>query len=340
MATYLIDCGPGGDLVELGRRVVSYLGPDAMLARTHDILYGGVDTRSSGADVFIGLQSTGTMATETWVHPRSGPRSRVLADSIQAEMWRYGARGGTRTGDLSALAPERHLPNAAACLVEVDDRVRHTREPRAIDEMAQVIANAARGARFGGRGAASAAARGFDAAPAVENPLMQPFADLVARARTDSAYRERAHADPIAALRELGVEVPADIQDAMATHLRGAISGPAATTAGWARGLSAAIEVNARPWGVVISLDSQTTSDLANGTNVVAGILTAIAGVCTATGNVPCAAVSAILSGYLWAMASLISLMNRGNGVYLTIPWTSFLPAPFGTPGLVIPTPR
>lgn len=54
----------------------------------------------------------------------------------------------------------------------------------------------------------------------------------------------------------------------------------------------------------------------------------------------PCTAVAGILSGYLWAMASVVSLMNRGNGVYLTIPWTTFLPPPLATPGLVIPTPR
>src|SRR5678816_3650463 len=92
MATYLIDCGSGGDLLELGRRFVSYLGPDAVLARSHDLVYGGVDARSSGADVFIGLQSTGGMGTETWIHPRSGPRSRALADTLQSELWRFGAR--------------------------------------------------------------------------------------------------------------------------------------------------------------------------------------------------------------------------------------------------------
>jgi hypothetical protein len=339
MATFLIDCGTGGELAELGRRVVSYLGPDAVLGRTSDLVYGGVDARSSGAEVFIGLQATGATGTETWVHPRSDQRSRMLADTIQSEMWRYGGRGTTRTGDLSALAPERHSPGAAACILEVDDRVRHTRDGAALDGMAQAIARAARGARYGG--AARAQVRAFDAAAApVDDPMLRPFYDLVSRSRSDGAYRERVIADPVGALRDLGVEVPPDLQEAMATHLRDTIRGQVASAQSWSRGLEAPqVEVYARPWGVVIALNSQATTDLANGSNAIAGVLAMVTAVCGASGNVPCAAVTGIIGGYLWAMASVISLMNRGNGVYLTIPWTSFLPPPLGVP-LVIPTPR
>jgi outer membrane lipoprotein SlyB len=85
------------------------------------------------------------------------------------------------------------------------------------------------------------------------------------------------------------------------------------------------------------ALAPQATSDLSNGANAVAGVGAIIAAACGASSNVPCAAVAGIISGYLWAMASVISLMNRGNGVYLTIPWTSFLPL---MPKIVIPTPR
>lgn len=338
MTTYLIDCAPGSDLAELGRRVVEHLRPDAVLTRSHDLVYGGIEARPSGADVFIGLQSTGAMTTETWIHPRGGPRSRALADGLQAELWRYGARGAARTGDLSVLCPERHLPDAAAVLVELDERARAARAPGALDDLAHAIANAARGARHGGRTAA-APAHGLEVARAADPPMMRPFADLVARARTDGAYRDRSSADPIAALRELGVEIPAELQEAMITHLRAVISGAVSRTQGWARGLSAAVEINARPWGVVISLDSQTTSDLTNGTQAVAGVLAMIATVCSASGAAPCAVVTGVLSGYLWAMASVVALMNRGNGVHLTIPWTSFLPPPAGAP-VVIPTPR
>lgn len=338
MATYLIDCGPGSDLLELGRRVVSYLGPDAALGRSHDLVYGGVDARSSGADVFIGLASGGAAGTETWIHPRGGPRSRALADTLQSELWRYGGRGATRTGDLSVLAPERHLPSAAACVIEVDDRARHAREPQLIDGLAQAIASAARSARYGRGGAAPA--RGLEGEASAE-AMMRPFADLLARARGDAAYRDRALADPIGALRELGVEVPQDLREAMASHLRNTLTGPVAQTQGWARGLEApSASVYARPWGVVIELNSQAASDLANGANAVAGVLAMVAAACGGSGAVPCAAVTGVISGYLWAMASVVSLMNRGNGVYLTIPWTTFLPPPLGTPGIVIPTPR
>ncbi|MBX3160366.1 MAG: hypothetical protein KF773_30660 [Deltaproteobacteria bacterium] len=333
MATYLIDCGPSSELVELGRRVVSYLGPEATLGRSHDLVYGGVDARPTSSDVFIGLTATGTPSPEAWVHPRSGARSRELAGSIHAELHRYGGGGALRTGDLSVLAPERHPPSAAACVVEVGDRMRHARDPRSLDDLAQAIANAARGARYGKR----AAARALEGDTAIP-PIMQPFADLLARARQDAAFRDRALTDPIAVLHELGVDVPHDLREAMTTHLRAALAPPVAAAQGWSRGLEApSAEVHARPWGVVVELNSQATSDLANGANAVAGVLAIVTAACGGSGAIPCAVIAGVLSGYLWAMASVISLMNRGNGVVLTIPWIGLLP---GALPVVIPTPR
>lgn len=335
MATYLIDCGPSGDLLELGRRVVSYLGPDAVLGRSNDLVYGGIDARSSGAEVFIGIQASGAQGTETWVHPRGGPRSRALAESIQTEMVRFGARGNTRTGDLSVLAPERHLPSAAACVIEVDDRVRLARDAHTSDTMAQAIAAAARSARFG-RGSARTA-RVFEV-PAGADALMRPFADLIERARTDSGYRERVLADPLAALREAGVMVPAEVGEGVSSQIRNALTGQVSTGQSWSRGLEAAsADVHAEVYGVVIDLNAQATSDLNNAANGVAGVLAVISAACGGTGNVPCSAIAGILAGYLAIMSSVIGLMNRGNGVRLTIPWTSFLPL---MPSIVIPTPR
>lgn len=335
MATYLIDCGPSGDLLELGRRVVSYLGPDAVLGRSNDLVYGGIDARASGAEVFIGIQASGAQGTETWVHPRGGPRSRALAESIQTEMVRFGGRGNTRTGDLSVLAPERHLPSAAACVIEVDDRVRHARDAHASDTLAQAIATAARSARYG-RGSGRTA-RVFEV-PAGADSMMRPFADLLERARTDAGFRERVLADPIAALREAGVTVPAEIGEGMSTQIRNALTGQVSTGQSWSRGLEApTVDVHAEVYGVVIELNAQATSDLNNAANGVAGILGMVAAACGGTGNVPCGVVAGILAGYLAVMSSVVGLMNRGNGVRLTIPWTSFLPL---MPPIVIPTPR
>jgi hypothetical protein len=209
----------------------------------------------------------------------------------------------------------------------------------AIDQMAQAIANAARGAKYGQRSAATAMvpARAMTE-DASSHPMAQPFNELITRARSDGAYRERAMNDPIGCLRELGVEVPNELHEAMSQHLRTAIGGGNATGQSWTRGLEAPhVTVNARPWGVVIELNSQATSDLSNGANAVAGIAAMITAACAGTGNVPCGVIAGIISGYLWTMASVISLMNRGNGVYLTIPWTSLLPM---MPPVIIPTPR
>ncbi len=335
MATYLIDCGPNGDLLELGRRVVSYLGPDAVLGRSNDLVYGGIDARSSGAEVFIGIQASGAVGTETWVHPRGGPRSRALAETIQTEMVRFGGRGTTRTGDLSVLAPERHLPSAAACVIEVDDRVRHARDAHTSDTMAQAIAAAARSARYG-RGSARMA-RVFEVPPAAD-AMMRPFADLMERARNDAAYRQQVIDNPIAALRDAGINVPAEVGEGMASQIRDALTGQVSTGQSWSRGLEApTADVHAEIYGVVIDLNSQAATDLNNATNGVAGVLAIIAAACGGTGNVPCAAVAGILAGFLAIMSSVVGLMNRGNGVRLTIPWTSFLPL---MPSIVIPTPR
>ncbi|MCW6005372.1 hypothetical protein K1W54_12380 [Micromonospora sp. CPCC 205371] len=46
----------------------------------------------------------------------------------------------------------------------------------------------------------------------------------------------------------------------------------------------------------------------------------------------PLAPVAAVVAGYLTIEAALIKHMDKGNGVYLTMPWA--------TPGLVIPTTR
>lgn len=337
MPTYLVDCGPRADLRELGRRVVQYLGPDATLGRAEDSTYGAFAPRSGGADVFIGLHATGAAGTATWVHSRGGQRSRALADGVLAAVGRYGSRISARVGDVAALSPERHAPGAAACVIEVDDRMGVARDAIGVDVLARAIAQAAHGVQYGKR---AAPARAFtdESEVSPDHPMARPFQDLVTRARSDGAYRDRAMDDPIGCLRELGVEVPSELHEPMSQHLRTAIAGQVAGAQSWSRGLEApTADVYARPWGVVIALNSQATSDLANGANAVAGVAAIVTAACGATSNVPCAAVAGIISGYLWAMASVISLMNRGNGVYLTIPWTSLLPA---MPKVVIPTPR
>lgn len=101
------------------------------------------------------------------------------------------------------------------------------------------------------------------------------------------------------------------------------------------------ITCDARPWGLVFTLSNQAVSDLAAGYGIAAGIAAAAAAVLGGAGQPAPAAVAALVSAFLAISAGVVTLMNRGKGVYLTVPWTSFspLPPPLGTPGLVIPTP-
>jgi hypothetical protein len=204
-----------------------------------------------------------------------------------------------------------------------------------MDGIAQALATAARSARYGKR-AALAPVRAFEAD--AQSPMMQPFVDIVTRAGNDPGFRDRALTDPIGVLREAGIDAPPEVREAISTQLRSAINGPVSSGQAWSRGLEApTADVYARPWGVVIELNSQAVTDLTNGANGIAGVLAIVAAACGASGAVPCAAVAGILGGALAVMSSVVALMNRGNGVVLTIPWTSFLPL---TVPVVVPTPR
>lgn len=362
MATYLIDCGPGGEILELGRRVVSYLGPEAALGRSSDLTYGGVDSRPTGADVFIGLQATSATGTETWVHPRSGDRSRALAETIQAEMVPYGARGVTRTGDLSALAPERHASGAAACVVEIDDRTRRDAGGAAADGMAQAIARAARSARQvggtnrvayghagnrvanGGPYGGYAGACAYNAYPAYSgygrfasalDESADPLAARFQQMLSDPNMRNRLASNPCAVLDEMG-PLPEGVRTELANHLAELVRGGTATGQAWIRAFAAEVTAEARWYGIVVSLNQEATQELVN-----AGALTAavINGVAAAFPEPRAKIVLAVLGASIAIIVAALRVIDRGNGVDLTIPWTALLPPPLGIVK-VIPTPR
>jgi hypothetical protein len=190
MATFVVDCGHGGDssdhastpvgvvgpgglrekdvTLALGRRVAHHLGGEAFLTRDADhnlSLARRADiARGHRADVFISLHANegprGSRGPETWLHTRASRSSRMLAESIQRELSRYGGvERGVRSGEMALLTPERLDPRTAACLVEVDylsdpEGERRLRDPASLDALAQAIARGAREAqRWSGAGA-------------------------------------------------------------------------------------------------------------------------------------------------------------------------------------------
>lgn len=101
------------------------------------------------------------------------------------------------------------------------------------------------------------------------------------------------------------------------------------------------ITCDAHWYGLRFSLSHQAASDVNNGLNIAAGLTAAVAAG-TAIPAAPAAAVVGIVSGFLWAFGATVSLMDRGNGVLLYVPWTSIvsLSPTLVYRYLVIPYPR
>jgi hypothetical protein len=101
------------------------------------------------------------------------------------------------------------------------------------------------------------------------------------------------------------------------------------------------ITCDAHWYGLRVSLSHQAASDVNNGLNIAAGITAAVAAGTSISGPaIP--VVVGIVSGFLWAFGATVSLMDRGKGVLLYVPWTSIvsLSPTLVYRYLVIPYPR
>lgn len=94
----------------------------------------------------------------------------------------------------------------------------------------------------------------------------------------------------------------------------------------WSTGTwSSDVKVEAKPWGVVITLSHSAAEDLA-----LTGV--ASAAIVAAVGGVVSAGVLAAVGAGIAAVAGLVKAVDKGNGVYLTMLWP--------TPGIFFPTTR
>ena len=159
--------GPGGTAekdvtLALAHSIAHHLG-GARLTRDGDLnvpLGERIErARRGGADVFLSLHASGPGRTaRAFAHERGSGRSHALAASLGRQLSGFGG-AVAGAGNLAVLAPDRHAPHTAACLLEVDDLSdvageARLRDPRALDALARSIADALR--RFGaGYGAAT-----------------------------------------------------------------------------------------------------------------------------------------------------------------------------------------
>jgi hypothetical protein len=100
------------------------------------------------------------------------------------------------------------------------------------------------------------------------------------------------------------------------------------------------VTAEVRVWGIRIDLSDQAVNDAQNGLNLATSIATALA---LTFLEAPAVAVTLGLTvALLTAGGAVLGLINRGQGVSLLLPWSSFVPimAPYGPGGIVIPVPR
>jgi hypothetical protein len=333
--------------------------------------------RQRGADAFVSVHAgngTGSgSAASIWVHPRAGQRSRELGCSISRQFARYGSGAAeVKAGELAVLDPGRHDPRTAACLVEVGQMSspageRQLRDPAFLDKMARAIADGARGVAAYGRQAAATALEGE---PTTIADYIRPYRDIMDRAVSDSAFKEQLLADPIQVLADHGIALPAGVAPAVTIQLRAAVSGgdtgityatipalmegelTAQLLPEQASDLSGVAAALAEPgftarrtfWGVEISLSHEAVIEVSKGMNHAAIILGVVAALLTvaslgpqgaATG--PAAAVTGLVIALLAAGADVITMIDQGNGITITVPWLSLIP---GVLPIAIPAPR
>lgn len=154
--------GPGGThekdvTLALARSIARYT-DGAQLTRSSDLnLPLGeriARARQGGADVFVSIHASGTApGSRAFAHERGSQSSHALAAALGRRLSGYGGASADR-GDFAVLAPDRHAPHTAACLLEVDDLTdaggeARLRDPRALDALGRTIADGIRS--FGGR---------------------------------------------------------------------------------------------------------------------------------------------------------------------------------------------
>ncbi len=155
------------------------------------------------------------------------------------------------------------------------------------------------------------------------------FMDLVNRIRTEPALRQRFDVDPDGVLSVLGT-LPAKARQDIIGAIRRSLA-PQATAQMYVTGLEYA-SMETHWWGVSVYLSSKAVSDLTallDGGAGAAGIASAIPSVSTP--------VALIIAGALLLSSTILKLADRGNGVDINIPWSSFGP---GQLPIIIPTPH
>lgn len=80
------------------------------------------------------------------------------------------------------------------------------------------------------------------------------------------------------------------------------------------------VSFSAQPWGLVLEIDHATTEKVIAGVSIASSIATAISSVASSFAA-PAAVVAGVFSAFLAVSAVIISKVDQGNGIYLTLTW-------------------
>ena len=168
--------------------------------------------------------------------------------------------------------------------------------------------------------------------------------------QNDPALLERMSRDPIGVLRSMGITVDEKFKDAVTLQLRGiadftklqmeeetakadkrpqeAMMADMAKSDDVPEEVKQAIEFSVQPWGLVLTVREPAVKYLQGGGGISAGVLGGIATLAGITGplGIGIAIIAGICAAALGIYAGVITITDRGKGVYLTWTWAQFLP--------------
>ncbi len=176
---------------------------------------------------------------------------------------------------------------------------------------------------------------------------LNTYEEVFKKLQTDSDYLNQISSDPLGALRKAGLpgldDLPSETGETLKKMISSLVEIQKNTVDGKYQFENVPvnddyIKFSVNAFGLVWTLSEQATQDAINGSP---GLVTALVTLAAASGEVPFISVLAgILAIFIAASSGVLFLIDSAHhkGVYLTVPWTDFIPV-FGTGALVIPGP-
>lgn len=170
---------------------------------------------------------------------------------------------------------------------------------------------------------------------------MDDLAEYFSRSKSDPILLKKMTENPLEVLQSMGISVEYPFKDAATIQLRAMASLTSLhleeLTPAKARimpesdlppEVKNALEFVVKPWGLVLVVREPAIKYLQGGGSITAGVLAAIATAAGVTGpvGIAIAVIAGICAAAFTIYNGVITMTNKGQGVYLTWTWPQFLP--------------